>query len=148
MKIILSVAWTIAGLSVAPSTRAEDTNTGSPDAVASAHVLTLAEAVRAARAHQPALEMARGNLVTAVGLAEQSRAALLPQLNGSASYTRATSNFVPQPGGMTPAAQQGSSSFATDPLWKVGLSVIVHRLAITREGAGLWRSAARQASVR
>ena len=72
MKIILSVAWTIAGLSVAPSTRAEDTNTGSPDAVASAHVLTLAEAVRAARAHQPALEMARGNLVTAVGLAEQS----------------------------------------------------------------------------
>jgi outer membrane protein len=93
-----------------------------PDDVASARVLTLAEAVRAARAHQPALELARGNLVTAVGLAEQARAALLPQLNGNASYTRATSNFVPQPGGMTPSAQQGSTSFATDPLWKVGLS--------------------------
>ena len=101
---------------------ADDVVVGGPDTVASANVLTLAEALRAARAHQPALEMARGNLVTAVGLAEQSRAALLPQLNGNASYTRATSNFVPQPGGTTPTAQQGSTSFATSPLWKVGLS--------------------------
>ncbi len=119
MKRLLLV---IAGLLAAAPARADDPVAGASDPVVSKHALTLAEAVQAARTHQPALEMARGNLVTAVGQAEQSRAALLPQLNGNASYTRATSNFVPQPGGQTPVAQQGSTSFATDPLWRVGLS--------------------------
>jgi outer membrane protein len=94
-----------------------------PDAVASAQVLTLAEALRAAHAHQPALELARGALTANTGLADQARASLLPQLNGTASYTRATSNFVPQPGGTVPnGSQAASSSFATTPLWRVGLS--------------------------
>ena len=122
MMIRFLVAWTIAGLSVTPIARADNNETASADAVASARVLSLAEAVRAARANQPSLELARGNLTTAVGQAEQARAALLPQLNGSGSYTRATSNFVPQPGGTTPTAKQGNTSFATEPLWKVGLS--------------------------
>jgi outer membrane protein len=94
-----------------------------PDAVASTQVLTLAEALRAAHAHQPALDLARGTLTANTGLADQARASLLPQLNGTASYTRATSNFVPQPGGTVPnGSQAASSSFATTPLWRVGLS--------------------------
>ncbi|MFL5306099.1 MAG: TolC family protein [Polyangia bacterium] len=93
-----------------------------PDVVATAPVLTLAEAVRAARAHHPALELARGSAASALGAANQSRASLLPQLNGTASYTRATSNFVPQPGGTVPLAAQGATSWATDPLWRFGLS--------------------------
>ncbi|HEY5088792.1 MAG TPA: TolC family protein, partial [Polyangia bacterium] len=94
-----------------------------PDAVAAAQVLTLAEALRAAHAHQPALELARGALTANTGLADQARSSLLPQLNGNASYTRATSNFVPQPGGTVPNGNQAaSSSFSTTPLWRVGLS--------------------------
>ncbi|HSS40315.1 MAG TPA: TolC family protein, partial [Polyangia bacterium] len=59
---------------------------------------------------------------SALGAANQSRASLLPTLNGTASYTRATSNFVPQPGGTVPTAAQGATSWATDPLWRFGLS--------------------------
>jgi outer membrane protein len=93
------------------------------DPVATASVLTLAEALRAAQAHHPTLELARGTVTTEVGLADQARASLLPQLNGNASYTRATSNFVPQPGGTVPnGSQAASSSFTTTPLWRVGLS--------------------------
>ncbi|HLK93454.1 MAG TPA: TolC family protein [Polyangia bacterium] len=104
----------------APGARAADTP---PDPVAGAPVVTLAEALRAARVHQPALDLARGNSVTARGLADQARGALLPQLNGSVSYTRATTNFVPQPGGTTPSGMQAQvSSFSTVPLWVARLS--------------------------
>ncbi len=119
------VAWVgvgLIGIAAVGSARAADEN-ARPDAVATAKVLTLAEALRAAHAHQPTLELARGGLTTNAGLADQARASLLPQLNGTASYTRATSNFVPQPGGTVPNSNQAaSSSFATTPLWRVGLS--------------------------
>jgi outer membrane protein len=107
-------------LLAAPLARAADTPT---DAVAAAPVVTLAEAVQAARAHQPTLDLARGNAVTARGLADQARGALLPQLSGTVSYTRATANFVPQPGGTTPNGMQAQvSSFSTVPLWVARLS--------------------------
>jgi outer membrane protein len=93
-----------------------------PDVVASAPVVTLAEALRAARAHQPVLDLARGNSTTARGLADQTRGGLLPQLSAIASYTRATSNFVPQPGGTVPNGTQASTSFATNPLWRLGVN--------------------------
>jgi outer membrane protein len=112
------VALCLIGIASAGAARAD-----APDAVANAQVLTLAEALRAAHAHQPALELARGALTANTGLADQARSSLLPQLNGTASYTRATSNFVPQPGGTVPnGSQAASSSFATTPLWRVGLS--------------------------
>jgi outer membrane protein len=94
-----------------------------PHAVTNAPVVTLAEAVQAARAYQPTLDLARGNSVSARGQADQARGALLPQLSGTVSYKRATSNFVPQPGGMTPgSAQAPTSSLATNPLWFAGLN--------------------------
>jgi outer membrane protein len=121
MKLRSSVALALVLVGSARAAHAEEV--AAPDAVATAHVLTLAEALRAAHAHQPTLELARGTLTTDVGLADQARASLLPQLNGSASYTRATSNFVPQPGGTVPNGSQAqTSSFATTPLWRVGLS--------------------------
>ena len=86
-------------------------------------MVTLAEALRAARAHQPALDLARGNAINAHGLADQARGALLPQLSGTVSYKRGTSNFVPQPGGTTlgtvPAV---TSSLTTFPQWFAGLN--------------------------
>jgi outer membrane protein len=98
--------------------------------VAAADVLTLDQALRAAREHQPALELARGNLITAEGQSDSARAPLLPQLNGTASYNRATNNFVFMPGGSLPtatamamnAATAPSASFSTKPLWRFGLS--------------------------
>ncbi len=120
--IFLAVLALVLGplsVAAAPLARAADE---APDAVASAPIVTLAEALRAARVHQPALDLARGNSTTARGLADQSRGALLPQLSGSVSYTRATSNFVPQPGGMVPGGVQAVSSFATEPLWVARLS--------------------------
>jgi outer membrane protein len=121
MRRSSTVAAMVAGLlCAAASARAADT---APDTVANAPVVTLSDAVRAARAHHPALQLSRGNALTALGNANQARASLLPTLNGTASYTRATSNFVPQPGGTTPGAPQApSSSFATDPLWRFALS--------------------------
>ncbi len=111
-----------ASLLVSPALAAAAPQDTAPDVVATAPVVTLAEAVRAARTHHPALQLARGSAASAQGAAAQSRASLLPQLNGTASYTRATSNFVPQPGGTVPLAAQGSTSWATDPLWRFGLS--------------------------
>ncbi len=109
----------LAALAAAPA-RAAD---APPDRVMNAPVVTLAEALRAARAHQSTLDLARGNAVTARGLADQARGALLPQLSGAVTYTRATTNFVPQPGGTTPNGMQAaSSSFATVPLWVARLS--------------------------
>jgi outer membrane protein len=99
-----------------------------PDRVASARVLTLAEALRAARAHQPALQLALGNLLNAEGQADQARAPLLPQLNGTASYNRATNNFALQGGGSTAptggttAPPPPPASFATIPFWKFSLN--------------------------
>jgi outer membrane protein len=94
-----------------------------PDTVASAPVVTLAEALRAARAHQPTLDLARGNATTARGLADQARGALLPQVNGTVSYKRGTTNFVPQPGGMTLGTTPAlTSSLATVPQWFAGLT--------------------------
>lgn len=115
------VALCLIGIAGSGAARAD--GAAAPDAIASAQVLTLGEALRAAHAHQPTLEIARGALTANTGLADQARSSLLPQLNGTASYTRATSNFVPQPGGTVPnGSQAASSSFATTPLWRVGLS--------------------------
>jgi outer membrane protein len=86
------------------------------DAAATAPVLTLAEAVRAARLHHPSLELSRGSAAAALGAAGQARAALLPQLAGNASYTRIVS------GGGAPSVVQGGTSFATQELWRFGVA--------------------------
>jgi len=64
----------------------------------SPRVLTLAEAIRTARAHQPQLVQAHAGTMAALARADESRAAYLPQLTGTAIYERETTNFVPHPG--------------------------------------------------
>jgi outer membrane protein len=102
--------------------KAGDTTTDVPDRIANATVVTLAEALRAARAHQPTLDLARGNVSTARGAADQSRSALLPQLTGTASYQRATFNYVPQLGGTSSNPSQAPTSFATTSQWDARLT--------------------------
>ena len=107
---------------IASAAEAADGAPAAPDALTDARVVTLAEAVGAARAHQPSLDLARGNVTTARGLADQARGALLPQLNASASYQLGTAAFVPQPGGMTQNTPQQTSGVTTIQLWKGALT--------------------------
>src|SRR6478752_226832 len=65
---------------------------------ASARVLTLGDALATAAAHQPQIIQARATTEVYQARANEARAPLLPQLNGNGSYSRRTSNFVPQPG--------------------------------------------------
>jgi outer membrane protein len=108
-------------LLAAPVARAAD---APPDPVASAPVVTLAEALRAARAHQPSLDLARGNSVTAHGQADQTRGALLPTVSAVGSYQLGTAAFVPQPGGMTNNGMNPATTMSTETvhtsvqLWK------------------------------
>jgi outer membrane protein len=105
MTRLLAVALFLSAL---PAARAAEVQ--QPDAVAAAHVVTLNEALRAARAHQPALDLARGNSVTARGQADQARSALLPQLSATGTFKVGTTAFVPQPGGMsTSSASKGGT---------------------------------------
>jgi outer membrane protein len=123
MSLRLLATFLYAGVAIAGAAWAGDSEPTPADAVASAHIVTLAEAVRAARAHQPSLAFARGNLTTAVGQAEQVRAALLPQLNGNTSFSRGTNNYVLSPGGSNPnSGQTAISSFTTYSKWGAQLT--------------------------
>jgi outer membrane protein len=57
--------------------------------------LTFDEALRIARATHPQLQVAHAQSEAADARAYESRAALLPQVNGTASYQRATDNLLP-----------------------------------------------------
>jgi outer membrane protein len=86
--------------------------------------LTLAEALALARANQPTLEQAEGARVAADAGADLARAPLLPQLNASGTYSRATANFV-APAGSLPSGLGGRasvSSFDNYPFWRFGVS--------------------------
>ena len=60
--------------------------------------LTLEIALRLGRTHQPQLRQARGLVAAADARVDEARAALLPQVNINAGYTRSTANFSPRPG--------------------------------------------------
>jgi outer membrane protein len=61
-------------------------------------VLGLADVERTALQVQPLLRAARATTSIAEAQAEQARSPLLPQVIGSAAYTRETGNFAPRPG--------------------------------------------------
>jgi outer membrane protein len=122
MKLRSLTGLCLVGITTVGSARADEAPAKPTDPVAIAHVLTLTEALRAARAYQPTRALAQGNLTTTQGLADQARAALLPQLNANASYTRATANFVFQPGGTTLNGNAPAASLKTDPLVRYGVT--------------------------
>ena len=88
-------------------------------------VLTLAEALRTARAKQPTLRQAESTRMLANAQADGARAPLLPQVIASASYARATANFV-QPTGTLPNGVVSSAhtvtSLDTFPFYRMGIS--------------------------
>lgn len=82
-------------------------------------VLTLEEALRTAREHQPQLLQARAQTVAASARADQARAPLLPQVSGTASYQRTTENFAARPGLIPNFNLRPSSSWNTVNYWEL-----------------------------
>src|ERR1700744_335871 len=63
--------------------------------LANTQVVTLDQAVQIAAKNQPQLLAAHANTDVAFARAGGARAPLLPQVNGTATYTRSTSNQTP-----------------------------------------------------
>ena len=95
---------------------------GAARAEPNAGPLTLSEALRTARAHQPALQQAASAREAAGAQAEVSRASLLPQVTGVASYVRSTANSTVAPGAQLIAAGGAGTSWQTYPFYRFGLS--------------------------
>jgi outer membrane protein len=108
----------------------------------SGRILTLAQALRVARASQPTLTQAQGAVMAAEGQADVNRAPLLPQVNGNGTYTRATANFVAPAGSLPSSIPSGVtvSSLETAPFWRFGLTAN-QLLWDFGESLNRWRSA-------
>jgi len=102
--------------------------------------LTLQEATQTALQNQPQLRLARAQTDAAMARADQARAPLFPQVTGTASYQRATNNFVPRPTTTTTTAAARSPSFDTSDFWNFGVTAnqLIYDFGQT---PGRWRSA-------
>lgn len=85
-----------------------------PPIVTSSRVLSLHDAVQTARGSQPQLWQARANTAVAQARADEARAPILPQLTGTASYQRATANFVLRPGSVPSSIMTGTQTTTFD----------------------------------
>lgn len=71
-----------------------------PASPATPSPLSLEQALRLAREHQPALKLARAQVEAARARADEARAPLLPQLSFASSWQRTTANFKAKPGSL------------------------------------------------
>jgi outer membrane protein len=89
-------------------------------------VLTLDQAVQVAARNQPQLLQAHANTDVAYARAGEARAPLMPQVNGTASYTRSTSNQTPGAAAVAGFGGGGgaapSESWNTLNQWKFGIT--------------------------
>jgi len=86
-------------------------------------VMTLSQVERQALEQQPQMLVARAATSIAQAQADQVRAPMLPQVIGTAAYTRETGNFAPRPGsGIAGQAVGGSLFAASYDYWQFGLS--------------------------
>jgi outer membrane protein len=84
-------------------------------------VLTLSQAVDLALRQQPTIRQARASTEAASGRVAQAEAGYMPQLAGTASYMRTTSNFAPRPGA-NPTLAPGRKSGATYDFFNFGVN--------------------------
>lgn len=92
-------------------------------AASAGRVVSLDEALRLARQHQPLLRQARAGTEAAAARVDAARSGLLPQLSGTAGYQRTTANFALRPGFVPQQFNQtGSSSFKTYDYFNFGLN--------------------------
>lgn len=87
------------------------------------HALTLAEAEQLAEKNQPQIVQAREATRAAEARTDGAFGSLIPQVNGTASYTRQTANFVPRPGALPSNVSAASTtSGATYDLFNFGIT--------------------------
>jgi outer membrane protein len=85
--------------------------------------LSLETALRIGRRLQPQLRQARALTEAAEARVDQARAPLLPQVNLTATYSRATNNFAPPPGGTSLGTNPTPDpSFTTYNFWRNGIT--------------------------
>ena len=97
----------------------------SAGAAAAPRQLTLDDAIALALQHQPSLRQAHFATAAARARADEARAPLLPQLVGTAGYSRSTGNFAASPGFLPRGTMIGasSSSFDSFNFFTAGLSL-------------------------
>ncbi|HXU45141.1 MAG TPA: TolC family protein [Thermoanaerobaculia bacterium] len=107
-----------------------------------AEVLTLDQALAAARANQPLVRQAAAATAAAEGASAQARAALRPQVTGSANLQRTTANFVSRPGSLPSqvSTAPSSESFKTFGYSNLGLNANL-LLFDFGQARNRWRSA-------
>jgi outer membrane protein len=93
-----------------------------PTDAAPPRVLRLADVERVAIERQPQVLVARAASHLAESQAEQARAPLLPQLTGTASYTRRTGNVPPGAVAGVPGTTRGWSLSTSYDVWSAGLN--------------------------
>ncbi|HZZ82929.1 MAG TPA: TolC family protein [Anaeromyxobacteraceae bacterium] len=103
-------------------------------------ILTLEEALKSAREHQPQLQQARASTAAASARADEALAPLLPQVSGNASYQRTTENFAARPGSTPNVTTRTGSSWNTVNYWQLGAtaSQLIYDFGQT---SGRWRAA-------
>ena len=123
-------------------------------------LLTLEEALRVAREHQPQLRQAHAGTEAARARADEARAPLLPQVNANVGYQRSTANAITRPGFAIGAGAPTHGAFDTfsfysgsltlnQLIWDFGLSLDRFRAARALADAQgeTERAAALQAAV-
>ena len=107
---------------------------------ASIRTLSLEEALQTTRANQPQLRQARAGTEAARARADQAKAPLLPQVNATANYQRATANPVVRPGTSSFFSISPSSRFDTFNFYNFGLGAdqLVYDFGQT---TGRWKAA-------
>ncbi len=105
-------------------------------------VLTLDQALAAARAQQPQVRAAAATTRAAGARADQAHAALLPQVSGVGTYQRATANFVNRPGSLPRQLSTAGGGESTETFgyynFGVSASYLLYDFGQTRDR---WRSA-------
>ena len=105
-------------------------------------ILSLEEALANARALQPQLRQASAAVSAGLARADEARAPLLPQVNGSAAYQRTTGNFTSRPGSVPRqvSGNGGAASWETLPFINLGVnaSQLLYDFGQSRSR---WRSA-------
>lgn len=110
-------------------------------------VVTLDEALKTAREHQPQLQQAQATTQAAAARVDEAHAPLMPQVSGSAAYSRSTANFAARPGSLPSQVSSGGSQTSWDTFnyFNLGLSA-TQLLYDFKQSSSHWRSS--QASAR
>jgi outer membrane protein len=108
LAALFAAAASIQGVGPARAASSLDPQAAPAPASAPTRVITLEEALRNAREHQPLLRQTHAATAAAAARAREAQAGLLPQVTAQAAYLRTTANFFARPGSVPAAAGGGS----------------------------------------